>query len=144
MATFTLQLASAQRVQRIEGVLGFVGRDASGRFGLMPGHVPMSTVLSYGLARVKRVASSASVEGAGTGEQAEWWYLALPGGVLRFEANLLAIATRSFEMGQDVEAVSQALERAQEHDREQQQDLRQTLTQLEQTLMKRLWQLERA
>lgn len=141
MAGFTLQLASATRQQRFDGVLSFVASDASGRFGLMAGHAPLSTVLSYGLARLRLAAPPHARQAPMTGADG-WLYLALPGGVLRFADNVLSIATRAFVVGEHVDEVRQTLERELQRDVAQQTELRHTLQQLEQTLMKSLWQLE--
>lgn len=141
MSSFTLQLASATQQRRLEGVSSFIARDASGRFGLMAGHAPMSTVLSYGLARLRLTNSTPSPLSPPNTDDG-WLYLALPGGVLRFADNMLSIATRTYVVGTEVDAVSQTLERELQRDVAQQKELRRTLLQLEQTLMKSLWQLE--
>jgi F-type H+-transporting ATPase subunit epsilon len=50
---FTLHLASATCGERIPGVASFVGADASGSFGILPGRARFLTVLDYGLARFR-------------------------------------------------------------------------------------------
>jgi hypothetical protein len=49
----TLHLQSAVRCERIDGVLSFVGSDASGSFGIQPGRARFMTVLDYGLSRFR-------------------------------------------------------------------------------------------
>lgn len=137
MNAFTLELASATQRERIEGVCSFVGTDASGRFGILPGHEPASTVLAHGLARYRL--NQPGDERA----DAAWRYLALPGGVLRFADGVLSIATRRYVRGDRLDEVRQALERDIREDTRQQADLRHNLRQLEDTLMQRLWRLER-
>lgn len=141
MAGFTMQVASATRLERFDGVSSFVGTDASGRFGLMAGHAPMSTVLSYGLARF-RLETASGQAGLADGAAESWNYLALPGGVLRFADNVLSIASRVFVVGGSVQEVGRTLAMEMERDTAQQVELRRTLQRLEQTLMKGLWQLE--
>ena len=137
MNAFTLELASATQHERIQGVCSFVGTDASGRFGILPGHEPASTVLSHGLARYRLN------QPGDDGAEAAWRYLALPGGVLRFADGVLSIATRRYVRGDRLDQVRQALEHDIREDTRQQADLRHNLQQLEENLMQRLWRLER-
>ncbi len=64
-------------------VESFVGRDASGGFGILPGRVSLMTVLEEGLSRFR-------VEGE------DWQYLACPGGVLHFTGRELFLDTRRY------------------------------------------------
>lgn len=130
MSGFTLQLASATRQQQFTEVTSFVGSDASGQFGLMAGHVPMATVLDFGLARFR------------CGERSTWRYLALPGGTLHFAGNQLSVATRSFVVGEQLDTVRSALETQLAHEARQHADLRHNLDQLEKALIDRLWHIE--
>lgn len=140
MNGFALELASGTQWQRVEGVMSFVGTDASGRFGLMPGHEPLATVLAFGLARFRLQPPKSD----GPADEALGWrYLALPGGVLRFANNQLWIATRRYVLGEQLDAVQAALEQDMRGEQLQQADLRHNLEQLENTLMQRLWRLER-
>ena len=52
MNTFVLHLQSATQNERIEKVESFVGRDASGSFGILAGHAPFMTSLVFGMARI--------------------------------------------------------------------------------------------
>ncbi|MCK9258228.1 MAG: hypothetical protein RBT39_07020 [Azoarcus sp.] len=131
MSTFTLHIASATRQTRFDAIASFVGSDASGQFGLMSGHVPMATVLQPGLARFREP------------DGAPWRYIALPGGTLRFADNVLAIATRSFVVGDELTKVRAELDEALARETRQQTDLRHNLDQLESALAQRLWNLER-
>ena len=142
MNGFELELASATQWQRVEGVVSFVGTDASGRFGLMPGHEPLATVLAFGLARFRLQPSRGDGSADSADEAPAWRYLALPGGVLRFADNKLWIATRRYVLGEQLDAVQAALEQDMRHEQQQQADLRHNLEQLETTLMQGLWRLE--
>ena len=130
MSHFTLQIASNTRQQQFDAVVSFVGSDASGQFGLMAGHVPMATVLEFGLARFRGDARE------------EWRYLALPGGTLRFANNVLEIATRSYVIGEQLATVRAALDAQLAREAGQRTDLRYNLDQLEKALIDRLWQME--
>ena len=131
MGSFSMEIASSTRLQRHDGVQSFVGTDASGRFGLLAGHEPLATVLAYGLARFRLA-------------EGTWHYLALPGGVLRFADNRLAIATRAFVTGDSLDTVRAALDQELQQDASHRAELRQNLQQLEQALMQRLWRMESA
>jgi F-type H+-transporting ATPase subunit epsilon len=52
-SSFQLHLQSAIRYERIEAVTSFVGQDASGSFGILPGRAGFMTILSFGLARFR-------------------------------------------------------------------------------------------
>ncbi len=131
MSTFSLHIASATLQTRFDAVASFVGSDASGQFGLMSDHIPMATILAPGLARFREAGA------------ARWRYLALPGGTLRFADNVLAIATHSFVVGEELSRVRAELDAALEREARQHADLRHNLDQLETALAQRLWDLER-
>ena len=52
MSGFTLHLFAAERHERIEAVMSFVGEDASGSFGILPQHDRFMTALTFGVARI--------------------------------------------------------------------------------------------
>ena len=79
MKSFTLLLLDATRSEEIRNVTSFVGEDASGSFGILAGHARMMTSVVTGLARF-RVGMDA------------WRYLAMPGGVLYFNDNVLSLS----------------------------------------------------
>lgn len=132
MSGFSLELVSARKQQRFANVSSFVGRDSSGQFGLMANHVPLATVLEFGLARWKQQQTTSS-----------WCYAALPGGTLRFADNTLRIATRDFVVTDNLQEVTAALARQRHHATQRNTDLRQNLERMEQALLDRLWQSER-
>ncbi len=131
MTGFALTLASPRQVEHIDAVESFVGTDASGRFGILAGRTPLVTVLAFGLARIRLA------------DAADWRYLALPGGTLHFADNRLHIACRHFTLGDDPTRLQAALTEQAQREDERRADLRHNLERFEQTLMKRLWEMER-
>lgn len=127
---FVLHLQSAARYERVEGVTSFVGRDASGSFGILPGRAPFVTVLDYGLARFCLPAG-------------RWDYLACPGAVLTFADNELFVNTRRYLRHDDYEEVSEALAGRLAREEADLQSVKDNLQRLEHELFKRLRQLER-
>ena len=53
MKSFTMRLQDASQAQDIAGVTSFVGEDATGSFGILPGHARMITSLITGRARFR-------------------------------------------------------------------------------------------
>ncbi len=96
MNIFVLHLESATQYERIDNVVSFVGEDASGSFGILPGHARMTTLLEFGLARF-RIADE------------DWQFLAVPGAVLYHRDNQLHVCTRHYLRGRDYERISTAL-----------------------------------
>jgi F-type H+-transporting ATPase subunit epsilon len=125
-----LQLESPARCERIEDVTSFVGEDASGSFGVLPGHEPLVTVLDFGLSRF-RVAGGA------------WQYLAAPGAVLYLHDGELHFATRRYLRGDDYATIRAALQRQVSAEEQSLQEIKTSLRGLEQEMLKRLWQLGR-
>ncbi len=130
MSGFTLELVSARRQQAFASVVSFVGHDRSGQFGLMTNHVPLATVLDFGVARWRATRSDA------------WRYAALPGGTLHFADNRLRIATRDFVVADNLPEVTAALDDQRRRAGQRNADLRQNLDRMEQTLLDRLRQAE--
>jgi F-type H+-transporting ATPase subunit epsilon len=90
----------------------------------------MVTVLVYGVARY-------------CASDADWRYIALPGGVLHFAGNELHIATRRYVQGPDFEAISRALSEQLMVEEKHLRSFRDNLNQLEQQMLRKLWQMER-
>lgn len=129
MNTFRVQLLATDRGQTIDGVVSFVGEDASGSFGLMARHVRFMTVLTFGLARLRTADGS-------------WQYAGLPGGLLYFVDNELRISTRRYVLGSDAAAIAGTL--AQEILTEEQAlaQTRRKLRRLEAQMLERMAQLD--
>jgi len=130
MSTMVMHLESATQYERIEGVVSFVGEDASGSFGILPGHARMMTVLRTGLARF-RLASE------------NWQFLALPGAVLSCADDELHVATRRYLRDADYERISAALREQLLAEEDALHAIRQSVRRLEDEMLKRLWQLRR-
>jgi F-type H+-transporting ATPase subunit epsilon len=130
MTNLVLCLESPARCQRVERVASFVAEDASGSFGIEPGHEPLVTVLDFGLSRFR-------------GESASWQYLAAPGAVLFLDGKELHFATRRYVLGDDFATIQATLReqiRAEERDL---QAIKNSLRDLEQEMLRRLSQLGR-
>jgi F-type H+-transporting ATPase subunit epsilon len=130
MSTFTLHLQSARESERIEAVESFVGEDASGSFGLKARHERFMTVAVFGLARYRR-------------ESQAWQYLALPGALVYFVDNRLFVSTRRYIRDSDYALISQALTEQLLKEEEALAGLKQSVRGMEETLLRRLLDLER-
>lgn len=130
MKTFVLHLEDATQYERIEGVSSFVGEDDSGSFGILAGHARMMASLVFGLARYR-------IEGG------PWQYLALPGALIYFVHDELYLSTRRYLKDDDYERISDALHEQLAAEEETLQNFRNSLHNLEQEMLKRLWQIGR-
>lgn len=128
MKAFTLHLQDATRAETITGVTSFVGEDASGSFGILAGHARMMASLIIGLARFRI-------------EDAAWQYLALPGAVLYFHANVLTLSTRHYLRDDDYTRVSQALEQQLLSEEEKLQSMKHNLRHMEEEVLRHLWEM---
>ena len=130
MNTFNLQLYDAAQQQRIENVTSFVGEDSNGSFGLQAHHARFMTTLNFGLFRYRQ-------------HSEDWQYLALPGGVLYFNNNELSISTQQFLIDSDFERISEQLKQQLLAEEETLTATRNSLQKMEQSMLTRLWQLQR-
>jgi len=130
MRAMTLQLRHAIGSECFDNVTSFVGEDASGSFGILPGHSRMMTVLSVGLARFR------------VGE-AEWHYLALPGGILSGGGVLFTICTRRYLHDTKLGRMGTLLAELQRADQEALGGIRESLQRLEEEMLRRLREVER-
>jgi F-type H+-transporting ATPase subunit epsilon len=130
MKTFTLHLRDASQYERIDGVESFVGRDESGSFGILAGHARMMTALTFGLARYRTT-------------DADWQYVALPGGLLYFVDTELTILARRYLRGSEFERMAEALERQLLVEEEGLRSLKESLRRIEETLFRHLWRMKR-
>jgi F-type H+-transporting ATPase subunit epsilon len=130
MNSFTLALHDTTRSEQIDDVTSFVGEDASGSFGILPGHGRMLTCLIIGLARFRS-------------RDAAWKYLALPGAVLYFNNDVLTISTRHYLLDDDYRRISQALQQHLLAEEEKLHAMKQSLHHMEEQLLKRLWEMGR-
>lgn len=130
MNTFILQLYDATQQKRIENVTSFVGEDANGCFGIQACHARFMTTLVFGLCRYRL-------------QTEDWLYLALSGGVLYFNANELTISTRHFLIDSNFERISELLEQQLLVEEDTLAVTRASLQKMEQSMMVRLWNLQR-
>lgn len=130
MNAFELQLRDATHSERITGVTSFVGEDASGSFGILAGHGRMMTSLVFGLARFR----------VGDGP---WRYLAMPGALLYLVGNELFISTRRYLMDDDYERISSTLRQQLLVEEEALRGMKESLRQMEEEILKRMWQIGR-
>ena len=110
--------------------ISFVGRDASGRFGIQAGHEPFLTCLEPGLARFRN-------------DGGVWQYIAQPGAVLRFHQQRLQLITTQFVVSEDRAALLSLLESDWQQAAHTRQLARRNQVQIEQALARKLWQMSR-
>jgi F-type H+-transporting ATPase subunit epsilon len=130
MNSFTLHLESATQYEEIENVVSFIGEDESGSFGILPGHARMMTVLAFGLARF-RISSQ------------DWEFLALPGALAYFVDNQLHLSTRRYLRGKEFESIRSALQEQLQAEEESLRAMKQSVSRLEDEMLKRLWKMRR-
>lgn len=128
--TMTLHLHQATGSERFNDVTSFVGEDASGSFGILPGHARMMTALAVGLARFR------------IGE-AQWHYLALPGGILSGGGGQWTVCTRRYLHETDFRRMGALLAELQRVDQETLGGIRESLHRLEEEMLRRLREIER-
>jgi F-type H+-transporting ATPase subunit epsilon len=130
MSGLSLLLESPARCERIEHVASFVGEDASGSFGILPGHEALLTVLDSGLSRFRRAGGP-------------WQYLAAPGAVLHLHGGELHFAARRYLLGDDYETMREVLQQQVTAEDRSLAEVKASLRGLEQEMLKRLWELGR-
>ena len=130
MKPFTLILNAATQSESISGVTCFVGEDTSGSFGILANHRRFMTSLVIGLARFRLGLD-------------QWKYLALPGGVLYFHDNMLTVSTRRYFTDDDYMRISQTLQQQLLDEEEKLRATKQSLHNMEQAILKRLWESSR-
>jgi len=130
MNGFLLHLESATQYERIDDVVSFIGEDDSGSFGILPGHARMMTVLAFGLARF-RVAGR------------DWEFLALPGALAYFVENQLHLSTRRYFRDREFETIRAALQEQLQAEEESLHAMKQSVSRLEEEMLRRLWKMRR-
>jgi F-type H+-transporting ATPase subunit epsilon len=129
-SAFVLRLQDATRAEEITGVTSFVGEDASGSFGILPGHARLLTVLVTGLARFSVGPDS-------------WQYLAVPGALLYFQDNVLTLSTRRYLLDADYMRISQALQQQLLAEEAQLHAMTTSLHRMEEAMLQHLWDMGR-
>lgn len=130
MTAFSLKLQDATHSQVIGDVSVFVGEDSSGSFSLLANHARFVTVLTVGLARFRCAGDN-------------WQYLALPGAVLYFDANVLTVSTRRFLLDDDYRRISDALQQRLLREEEELHTMKESLRRLEDEFLRRMWEVSR-
>ena len=130
MSGFILHLQSAARYERFENVSSFVGEDASGSFGILPGRARFMTVLEYGLARYRAA-------------RGPWQFVACPGAVLSFADDQLFLNTRRYLRDEDYGRVSALLAGQLAKEEAELKNVKDNLQRLEHELFRRLLKLDR-
>ena len=130
MKSFALDLSGTSQEEHIEGVTSFVGEDATGSFGILPGHARFMTMLVFGLARF-RVCNG------------PWQHLAIPGGLVHFTDNCMSIATRRYLKDDNYERISQLLDEQMVLEEARWESVKESLRRLEEELFRRMWEIRR-
>ena len=136
-ATLALTLLDGRSRERIEDVSHVVAADASGQFGLLPGHEPLVTVLEPGLFRYQR------------GGQQEWSYAACAGGLLAVSraaqgGTEVCLVSRRFLRGDTPEALQSRLDELLERETQLRLSTRESREQLDLAFYRRMQQLAQA
>lgn len=128
--TFMLQVQGLNDAWQLAEAVSFIGTDGSGRFGLQAGHEYFVTLLEPGLVQV------CDTNGA-------WLYIAQPGAVLVFKQGTLEIACTEFMQGTDPDILLNTMEQRWQRDDLDLHAARSSIFQVEQTLARKIWQLNR-
>jgi F-type H+-transporting ATPase subunit epsilon len=134
MNAITVSLLDGLSEQQLEDIASLVAADDSGQFGILPGHEPMVTVLTTGLIRC-------------LGADGRLHHLACTGGVLSCRDDHVQIVSGRFLRGERAEDLTKQLDELLAGEHAEQTAGRQSRTQVDRALMKRLreWsQAERA
>ena len=130
MRTFEMRLQSTAQSETFQNVVSFVGEDASGQFGLLSHHARMMTCLVYGLATIRYDTNDID-------------YLAVPGGLLYFRNNRLVISTRQYVRNKDYDVILTALDETFQIEEQNLSRIKDSLHRLDESMLKRLFELKR-
>lgn len=132
-SSITLILLDGRASTPLARVTSLIAQDASGQFGILPGHVDLVTVLEPGLFRYRTASGTA------------WSYGASSGGLLYCEraAGLtqVRIVSRRFLLGDEPEALQTQLDDILRDERTLCISTRDSVAQLDQAFYKRMQQL---
>jgi F-type H+-transporting ATPase subunit epsilon len=124
MNTFSLILNDSLKTAQFDSVIRFVGADATGSFGIRPHHAEMIVLLRYGLARFQQADGT-------------WYFLSLPGGVVHFSDNQLALSTTKYFIGKDHDDIVHELADEMAKSHSEIRDARMTMEEIEKALIRR-------
>lgn len=128
MTTLSLHLLDPTQQRLIDGVSSFTGEDASGSFGILPGHARFITALPPGLARYKT-------------HDSDWRYIALASATLYFMDNTLQLSGQRFLLCDDVHSIEQALQNVLAQEEENLGSLTRHVKRVEEEMFRRLSRL---
>jgi F-type H+-transporting ATPase subunit epsilon len=131
--TLALILLDGREAARIDRVASLVAGDASGQFGVQPGHAALVTVIEPGLFRYRLVGSET------------WTWCASAGGMLSCQrdagATTVRIVSRRFLRGADAEWLQSQLEALLQREHSLRVTTRESRDQLDIAFYKRMQQL---
>lgn len=128
--TFTLNVFQSVGSETIAELVLLSGEDASGRFGIQARHANFMTVLSSGLVKLTF-----------TDQHTE--FLAVPGGLLHVQESVATLHTRRCWRGVDAAQMDSLLRQDLEAASRSLHNIKSNLAQIEDTMLRRLMQLER-
>ena len=131
MKPITVLLEDITHRQEYADVNSFVGEDKTGHFGILPNHARFMTSLAMGLCRFKTLKDG-------------WLYVATAGALLYFHDNRLSLTSRHFLIDSDYQRISAALAEQILAEEARLQGQKQSLRQMEEEVLKRLWELRRS
>jgi len=131
MKSMTVLLQDVTHREQYQDVTTFVGEDKSGSFGILPDHDRFMTPLEMGLCRFKTL-------------QHDWLYVATAGALLYFHDNRLCLTTRHFLIDSDYGRISAVLAEQFLNEETRLHAQKQSLRQMEEEVIKRLWELRRS
>ena len=130
MKPFSVVINDFTQAWQNDSVSSFVGRDASGSFGILAAHENFMTTLPAGMARFYLPESG-------------WQYLAQPGSVLLFEQGRLYLSTTQFIISDESEKLVNLMESLWQRLEHQKRAARQSQLQIEQALTRKLWEMSK-
>lgn len=134
-ATMVLELLDARRSTLVKDIISVIAEDATGQFGLLPGHEPVLTVLEPGILRFRQ---------RKTGD--DWHFAACTGGMLRSNASPgqplhVQIVSRRFLFNDDPDSLQAQLQALRLQEGRARQSSRGTTEQMDRSLYQRLQEL---
>jgi F-type H+-transporting ATPase subunit epsilon len=130
MKTFRLKIFDPTGQREYDDVVSFVGKDASGSFGIRADHARMITSLVVGLAQFRTSTKP-------------WHYLALAGAILNFDDNTLRLATHRYLVDDDYNRISNALNEQLLAEETRLASMKERLHRMEEEVFRRLWKIGR-
>ncbi|KIE58155.1 ATP synthase F0F1 subunit epsilon [Methylacidiphilum kamchatkense Kam1] len=131
MQTFELVMIDSTKELRFNNVTLFHGSDRSGQFGIMARHQTFMTSLLLSLCWFFTIDDPLPT------------YVALSGGILYFNRNILSIVTPHFFVDKDMQKISINLEQELKMEEQQRKEMRERAKNLEKEMLKRMWEMQK-